>query len=85
MRSAPIKVAEGWIDYQNETVEIEFNMPVGVVDIVITDLSGQPVAGTTIDTNNMPFATLSLPADGMYSLTITGADYQGNSDFLIQK
>lgn len=84
MRSL-IPVTTAFIDNQMECIEVEINFPVGTVNIVITNIYGQAVAGTTIDSDATPYITLPMPVPGMYRLTISGPEYLGEAEFLIEE
>lgn len=79
-----VQVAEAWIDYDMGCIEVEINATLGLVDVVITDMAGIPVAKATIDTNTVPYTMLPIPAEGMYTLTISGGEYLGTGNFTIE-
>lgn len=83
MRSV-VWYAEGWIDYDMNCIEIEINGVIGTASVVITNMYGQPVAGTTIDPAVTTYVMLPLPAEGIYRMTITGEEYQGECNFTIE-
>lgn len=81
----PMWYAEGWIDYTMNCIEVETNQMLGTASVVITDLStGQAVASATIDPEFSTVAFLPLPAEGFYRMTISCAEYLGESDFMIE-
>lgn len=79
-----VPVAEAWIDYDMGCIEVEINATLGMVDVVVTDLSGIPVAKATIDTNTVPYTMLPVPAEGTYTLTVSGGEYEGTGNFTIE-
>lgn len=83
MRSV-VWYAEGWIDYDMNCIEIEINEVIGTASVVIANMYGQPVAGTTIDPAVTTYVMLPLPAEGIYRMTITGEEYQGECNFTIE-
>ena len=75
MRSV-VWYAEGWIDYDMNCIEVEINEIIGKADVVITNMYGQPVASA--------YVLLPLPAEGVYRLTVTGAEYLGECNFTVE-
>lgn len=83
MRSV-VWYAEGWIDYGMNCIEVEINEIIGKADVVITNMYGQSVASATIDPAVSTYVLLPLPAEGVYRLTITGAEYLGECNFTVE-
>lgn len=79
-----VPVAEAWIDYDMGCIEVDINATLGLVEVVITDMAGIPVAKAAIDTNTVPYTMLPIPAEGMYTLTISGGEYLGTGNFTIE-
>lgn len=80
-----VPIAEAWIDYDMGCIEVDINATLGHVEVVIADMSGIPVARADIHTDNIPYTLLPLPAEGTYTITISGGEYLGKGNFIIER
>lgn len=75
---------QAWIDYGMESIEVAINGALGVVSVAVTDMTGACVSEATVDSEMTPYVTIPMPAPGVYRLTITGDEYLGEGDFVIE-
>lgn len=73
-----------WVDYAAGNIEVSINRCVGVASVVITDLAGQTVCTASVDTKFSAIVKLSVPAAGIYHITVSGDEYLGEGDFTIE-
>ncbi len=79
-----LPTVEAWIDFDMNCIEVGFNAGLGTVEAtIIDDMTGMAVSSTTVDTNVEPYTLLPIPAEGIYTLRISGNDYLGTGNFTI--
>lgn len=83
-RSIVHAAVEAYVDYEAQTIEVDFNDDLGTATVTVFTSAGQRIAYRTCNTQAEGIIWLPLPPSGSYRIEIRGNEYEGYGNFTIR-